>query len=49
MLPYLMNLMAEGFRAINDDDDTIMIKYYGYSLINRKTKTITAVVKKPEY
>ena len=47
MLPYIMNLIVEGFKVIKISDDEFMIKYCGYSIINTKKKEIKAVVKKP--
>ncbi len=48
MLPYIMKMLAEGFKLIRIDENTFMIKYCGYSIISLKEKTIKAVVKKPD-
>ena len=48
MLEYLMDLMSQGLRGIRVDEDRIMIKYQGYTVINKK-KEIIAVIKKSEY
>ena len=49
MLPYIMKMLAEGFKLIKITEDTFMIKYCGYSLINITKKEIKSVVKKPDY
>ena len=49
MISYILGLLADGLHATRVDEDTIMVKYCGYSLINTKSKKIKSVVKKPDY
>ena len=48
MLPYWLNLIVDGLPAERVDDNTIMIKYKGYALINTEDKVIKSVIQRPE-
>lgn len=48
MPPYVMRLLAKGHKMINVNENTFMIKYCGYFLINLSKKEIKSVVKKPD-
>ena len=46
MSPYCFGLVADGMPCIRIDEDTIMVKYCWYSLINSKPRKIQSRLKK---